>query len=133
MPLAFRQFLMTNFLSAEFILAFWRANLKISAKCRVQGAMFNAKVFRQCKGTALQKIAVSPFANRHSLLAAVLPFATRRSPFAAFLPVASRYSPFAAVFPDLPICRPHDLPKTRLGRSLALPLNSVLRSALRQT
>jgi hypothetical protein len=122
MPLAFRQFLMTNFLSAEFILAFWRANLKISAKCRVQGAMFNAKVFRQCKGTALQKIAVSPFANRHSLLAIhhSLPFYQS--------PVAIRHSlPF---FSDLPICRPHDLPKTRLGRNLALPLNSVLRSAL---
>jgi hypothetical protein len=31
--------------------------------------MFNAKVFRQCKSTALQKIAVSPFANRYSPLA----------------------------------------------------------------
>jgi len=28
------------------------------------------------------------------------------------------------LFPDLPICRPHDLPKTWLGRSLALPLNT---------
>jgi hypothetical protein len=114
MPLAFRQFLMTNFLSAEFILAFWRANLKISAKCRVQGAVFNAEIFRQCKSTALQKIAVSPFANRHSLLAAVLPFATRRSPFAAFLPVASRYSPFAAVF-----SRPADLPTSRFAENSA--------------
>jgi hypothetical protein len=107
MPLAFRQFLMTNFLSAEFILAFWRANLKISAKCRVQGAVFNAEIFRQCKKHCPPEIAVSPFANRHSLLAAVLPFATRRSPFAAFLPVASRYSPFAAVF--FPTCRFADL------------------------
>jgi hypothetical protein len=31
--------------------------------------MFNARVFRQCKSTALQKIAVSPFANRYSPLA----------------------------------------------------------------
>jgi hypothetical protein len=79
MPLAFRQFLMTNFLSAEFILAFWRANLKISAKCRVQGAMFNAKVFRQCKGTALQKIAVSPFANRYSPFTIRCLFTSRQS------------------------------------------------------
>jgi hypothetical protein len=25
--------------------------------------------------------------------------------------------------PDLPICRPYDLPKTRLGKSLALPFS----------
>jgi hypothetical protein len=48
----------------------------------------------------------SPFAIRHSLLAAVLTFAIRYS-----LP-----------FPDLPICRLHDLPKTWLGRNFALPL-----------
>jgi hypothetical protein len=87
--------------------------------------MFKAEIFRQCRSTALQKNH-SPIAIRYSP-----PFChSLLSPFAAFLPVASRYSPFAAVFPDLPICRPHDLPKTRLGRSLALPLNSVLRSAL---
>jgi hypothetical protein len=107
MPLAFRQFLMTNFLSAEFILAFWRANLKISAKCRVQGAMFNAKVFRQCKGTALQKIAVSPFANRHSLLAAVATirclFTSRQSLFA----IRCRFS------------RPADLPTSRFTENPA--------------
>jgi hypothetical protein len=122
---------MTNFLSAEFIWRFGGRTLKSvqSAEFRVRCSM--PKFFGSAKSTALRKIAVSPFANRHSLLAAVLPFATRRSPFAAFLPVAIRHSlPF---FSDLPICRPHDLPKTRLGRSLALPLNSVLRSALRQT
>jgi hypothetical protein len=98
MPLAFRQFLMTNFLSAEFILAFWRANLKISAKCRVQGAVFNAEIFRKCRSTALQKIAVSPFANRHSLLAVhhSLPFYQS--------PVAIRHS-----LPFFPTCRFADL------------------------
>jgi hypothetical protein len=70
--------------------------------------VFNAKVFRQCKSAALQKTAVSSLANRHSLLATVLPFASRHS------------LPF---FPDLPICRPHDLPKTRLGKSPALPFS----------
>ena len=72
------------------------------------------KIFRQCRSTALQKISVSPFANRHSLLAAVLPFATRYSLLAAV-------SPFAAVsrLADLPISRFAD--KIRLGRSLALP------------
>ena len=48
-------------------------------------------------------------AIRHSLLAAVLTFASRYS-----LP-----------FPDLPICRLHDLPTTWLGRSLALPLSRL--------
>jgi hypothetical protein len=110
MPLAFRQFLMTNFLSAEFILAFWRANLKISAKCRVQGAVFNAEIFRQCKSTALQKLPFhhSPIAIRyllpfcHSLLAVhhSLPFYQS--------PVAIRHSlPFffpTFRFADLTIC-----------------------------
>jgi hypothetical protein len=42
--------------------------------------------FRQCKSTALQKIAVSPFANRYSLLTIRrLLFATRHSLFAVFL------------------------------------------------
>ncbi|MFZ8851860.1 MAG: hypothetical protein ACO2PL_07115 [Armatimonadota bacterium] len=55
--------------------------------------------FRQCKSTATQNYSplatrCSPFATRHSLLAAVLTFASRYS-----LP-----------FPDLPICRFHDLP-----------------------
>jgi hypothetical protein len=48
------------------------------------------------------------FATRHSLLAAVLTFASRYS-----LP-----------FPDLPICRPHDLPTTWLSRNFALPFFS---------
>jgi hypothetical protein len=79
--------------------------------------MFKAEIFRQCRSTALRKIAVSPFAKSPLVARCRLPFATRRSPFAAFLPVAIRHSlPF---FPDLPICRPHDLPETRLGRSLA--------------
>jgi hypothetical protein len=66
--------------------------------------MFNAKVFRQCKGTALQKIAVSPFANRHSLLAAVLPLAVHHSlPFYQS-PVAIRHS-----LPFFPTCRSADL------------------------
>ena len=51
-------------------------------------------------------------------------FATRYSLFAI------RYSPFnfhqspitIRIFPDLPICRPHDLPTTWLGRNFALPL-----------
>jgi hypothetical protein len=90
--------------------------------------MFKAEIFRQCRSTALRKIAVSPFAK--SPLAARCRFAIRYSPFTIRCLFTSRYSPFAAVFSDLPICRPHDLPKTRLGRSLALPLNSVLRSAL---
>jgi hypothetical protein len=50
--------------------------------------------------------------------------ATRYSLFAI------RYSPFnfhqspitIRIFPDLPICRPHDLPTTWLGRNFALPL-----------
>jgi hypothetical protein len=58
----------------------------------------------------------------------VLPF--RKLPFHHSL-IAIRYSlPFyyspVAIrcrFPDLPICRPHDLPKTRLGKSLALPFS----------
>jgi hypothetical protein len=49
--------------------------------------------------------------------------ATRYSLFAI------RYSPFnfhqspitIRIFPDLPICRPHDLPTTWLGRNFALP------------
>jgi hypothetical protein len=53
------------------------------------------KFFGSAKGTALQKIAVSPLANRHSLLAAVLPFASRHS-----LP----FSPTCR-FADLTICR----------------------------
>jgi len=88
--------------------------------------MFKAEIFRQCRSTALRKIAVSPFAK--SPLAARCRFAIRYSPFTIRCLFTIRHSlPF---FPDLPICRPHDLPKTRLGRSLALPLNSVLRSAL---
>jgi hypothetical protein len=70
--------------------------------------VFNAKVFRQCKSAALQKTAVSSLATRHSLLAAILLFASRQS------------LPF---FPDLPICRPYDLPKTQLGKILALPFS----------
>jgi hypothetical protein len=66
------------------------------------------KIFRQCRSTALQKISVSPFANRHSLLAAVLPFTTRYS-----LP-----------FPDLPICRFHDLPIS-FGSAGASPSHDV--------
>jgi len=104
MPLAFRQFLMTNFLSAEFIWRFGGRTLKSvqSAEFRVRCSM--PKFFGSAKSTALQKIAVSPFANRHSLLAAVLPFATRSSPFAAFLPVAIRHS-----LPFFPTCRFADL------------------------
>jgi hypothetical protein len=67
------------------------------------------KFFRQCGSIALQKIAVSTFANHHSLLAAVLPF-------------ASRYS---LLFPDLPTCQFHDLP-IRFGSAGASP--SHLRS-----
>jgi hypothetical protein len=66
------------------------------------------KIFRQCRSTALQKISVSPFANRHLLLAAVLPFTTRYS-----LP-----------FPDLPICRFHDLPIS-FGSAGASPSHDV--------
>jgi hypothetical protein len=54
----------------------------------------------------------SLFAIRYSLLAAVLTFASRYS-----LP-----------FPDLPICRFHDLPKTWLGRNFALPLSALQKS-----
>jgi len=99
MPLAFRQFLMTNFLSAEFILAFWRANLKISAKCRVQGAMFNAEIFRQCKALPSRKLPFhhSPIAIRYSpVLHHSLPFYQS--------PVAIRHS-----LPFFPTCRFADL------------------------
>ncbi len=105
MPWAFRQFLMTNFLSAEFILAFWRANLKISAKCRVQGAVFNAEIFRQCKKHCPPEIAVSPLAK--SPIATRCRFAIRYSPFTIRCLFTSRYSPFAAVF--FPTCRFADL------------------------
>ncbi|MCC6038720.1 MAG: hypothetical protein LM632_11005, partial [Armatimonadetes bacterium] len=54
----------------------------------------------------------SLLAVRHSLLAAVLTFASRYS-----LP-----------FPDLPICRLHDLPKTWLSRNFALPLSALQKS-----
>jgi hypothetical protein len=53
------------------------------------------KFFGSAKSAALQKIAVSPLANRHSLLAAVLLFASRHS-----LP----FSPTCR-FADLTICR----------------------------
>jgi hypothetical protein len=87
------------------------------------------KFFGSAEGTALQKIAVSPFAKSPFAAHCRLPFATRRSPFAAFLPVASRYSPFAAV---LPFATRHSLFAVVFGSAgaLALPLNSVLRSAL---
>jgi hypothetical protein len=60
--------------------------------------MFKAEIFRQCRSTALQKIAVSPFANRHSLLAVhhSLPF--------YHSPVAIRHS-----LPFFPTCRFADL------------------------
>jgi hypothetical protein len=53
-------------------------------------------------------------ATLYSLLAAVLPFATRH--------LLIRYS---LPFPDLPICRFHDLPTTWLGRNFALPLSRL--------
>ncbi|MFA0736180.1 MAG: hypothetical protein OGMRLDGQ_002680 [Candidatus Fervidibacter sp.] len=102
MPLAFRQFLMTNFLSAEFILAFWRANLKISAKCRVQGAVFNAEIF-----SAVQKALPSrklPF--HHS------PIAIRYSPFTIRCLFTSRQSLFAI---RCRFSRPADLPTSRFA------------------
>jgi hypothetical protein len=55
-------------------------------------------------------------ATLYSLLAAVLPFATRYSPFANSL-FAIHYS---LPFPDLPICRFHDLP-IRFGSAGASP------------
>jgi len=110
MPLAFRQFLMTNFLSAEFILAFWRANLKISAKCRVQGAVFNAEIFsavqkhcppENCRFTIRQ----SPFATRCR-------FAIRYSPFTIRCLFTSRQSLFAI---RCRFSRPADLPTSRFA------------------
>jgi hypothetical protein len=71
----------------------WRAHL-----------LMRRKIFRQRRSAALQKISVSPFANRHSLL-------------------AIRYSPpfhHSLPFPDLPICRFHDLP-IRFGSAGASP------------
>jgi hypothetical protein len=70
--------------------------------------VFNAKVFRQCKKCC-------PSENCR--------FITRYSPFATRCHFIICQSPVAAVFPDLPICRPYDLPKTRLGKSLALPFS----------
>jgi hypothetical protein len=52
--------------------------------------------------------------------AGALPFKTTRYSL-------TRYSPFAIhcrSFSDLPICRPHDLPTTWLGRNFALPFFS---------
>jgi hypothetical protein len=106
MPLAFRQFLMTNFLSAEFILAFWRANLKISAKCRVQGAVFNAEIF-----SAVQKALPSrklPF--HHS------PIAIRYPPFTIRCLFTSRQSLFAI---RCRFSRPADLPTSRFTENSA--------------
>ncbi|MFZ8852563.1 MAG: hypothetical protein ACO2PL_10700 [Armatimonadota bacterium] len=60
--------------------------------------MFNARVFRQCKSTALQKIAVSPFANRYSLLTIRrLLFATRHSLFAVVLALQDLALPLRSV------------------------------------
>jgi hypothetical protein len=86
--------------------AFWRANLNqcgvLSSRCRVQCQSFSA----------VQK--VLPFRKlpfHHSLLAIrySLPFC--HSPFA-----------IAAVFPDMPICRPHDLPINSCPQSSELAL-----------
>jgi hypothetical protein len=60
-------------------------------------------------------------ATLYSLLAAVLPFATRYSPFANSL-FAVHYS---LPFPDLPICRPADLP-IRFGSAGASPSHFAL-------
>jgi len=66
--------------------------------------MFKAEIFRQCRSTALQKIAVSPFAYRYSPFAAVLPFATRYSLFAVVFGSAgaspSRLIPSCVLLPD---------------------------------
>jgi hypothetical protein len=70
--------------------------------------MFKAEIFRQCRSTALRKIAVSPFAK--SPLATRCRFAIRYSPFTIRCLFTSRYSPFAAVF-----FRPADLPTSRFA------------------
>jgi hypothetical protein len=120
MPLAFRQFLMTNFLSAEFILAFWRANLKISAKCRVQGAVFNAEIFSAVqKALPSRKLPFhhSPIAIRYSLPFCHSLLAVHHSlPFYQS-PVAIRHS-----LPFFPTCRFADLTIYRkLGSAEASP------------
>ena len=102
---------MTDFSERRIYSAFGRANLPVSqnlsAECRVQS--LNTEIFRQCRSTALQK--------NHSL------FAIRYSPFNFHQsPITIR------IFPDLPICRFHDLPTTWLGRSLALPLSALQKS-----
>jgi hypothetical protein len=74
----------------------WRAHL-----------LMRRKIFRQRRSAALQKISVSPFATRYSLLAAVSPFAA-----------VSRLA-------DLPISRFAD--KIRLGRNFALHSPALFR------
>jgi len=92
----FSQWLMTNFLSAEFIRGFGsygRANLPVSpnlsagccvrsamlsAGCEVWSAVLSTEIFRQCRSTALQKKpSYLPIATRH------LPFTVRQSLFTA--------------------------------------------------
>jgi len=81
----FSQWSVTKLMSAEFIRrkiaghGHCRAEIFRSGRsptlqslAKLEGASPDApKIFRQCKRTALQKIAVSLFANRYSLLAAV--------------------------------------------------------------
>jgi hypothetical protein len=84
------------------------------AKCGCQ-----AKIFGNARALPHKTTRYSPLAVRHSL------FAIRHSLLAAVLTFASRYS---LPFPDLPICRFHDLPKTWLGRNFALPLSALQKS-----
>jgi len=70
------------FLSAEFIRR-WEgeppSEPNLSARCEVQFLRAQKIFFRQCRSTALQKFAVSPFASRYSQIAAV--FLTPSSSF----------------------------------------------------
>jgi hypothetical protein len=74
------------------------------------------KFFRECKGTALQKIAVPPFANRRSLLAAVYhsPLATRHSLSFHHSLIARRHSP--------PFFHPFEVLMTCAGMMLGRPI-----------
>jgi hypothetical protein len=68
--------------------------------------MFKAEIFRQCRSTALRKIAVSPFAK--SPLATRCRFAIRYSPFTIRCLFTIRHSlPF--------FFRPADLPTSRFA------------------
>jgi hypothetical protein len=81
-----------------------RANgLFVIEKNRRAHLLMRRKIFRQRRSAALQKISVSPFANRHSLLAAV--FTIRHSLFATRRRFAIRCRFPTCRFADFTICR----------------------------